>query len=771
MYRILAGHLLLACAAALLSGQSSPAGLRDEHDASLAHATHSGVLEVAGYDDFENRRAESRYYLRGDDGAYYRIQFAELPRLLPGTHLHLDGIEAEGLLFVHDFEVLSAPPRGGANPNLGEQRTVVLLVNSQDNPIQPITGQQVWNKFFNDTNPSSVTSWVEEVSYGKAFMTGDVLGWYTLPIAESNLCTDSGVAASIAAADADVFFPDYARLFIIYPDAGCWWSGWGTIGMSSFSTDDGTVSMSCSRINGTQWIAGVGIHEFGHNLGGEHANDWECGGSIIGPRCTSIDYGDNFDVLGTQGHFNAFHMELIGWFDPGNVQETAADGVYTIEPIEMPGAGVKALKIPIADGEHYYVEYRRPLGYDVEVHNFALYYLGVDVYAGAMLHLDRFIPGLADTQLLDTLPNSQPDPLPVPGTDAQMWDSLYVVLTEGQTFEDVPNNISITTIVVAEDHLEVRLGPLPSGSCCRTDGSCGIAPENACTTGVWTESGLCEPNPCQLLAPGPPNDLEHRTRKHRYLSIDPSTNPSRDTAIKVEIAEMRRCVVDPRRACLVDEDCDPVCADDLDKYCTSPEQCGGADCIDTGPCTDMAPDYDPPLAWLVQEPQQQADGEWTAALSDTVYSEDWSASSVLHVSDCGIVPCVTYHVHACDPLNLDICSEPLEVATQRFPTWTPFKLYGDVAGGTVTPGPEVLPPDGYVNVKDLMVTLLTIQNYGGPNLPQAHPTWVDLHGLGTGIPPNYILSVADLQAVYVFSLTNGLPWVNSQGGVDPQDCP
>jgi hypothetical protein len=314
-----------------------------------------------------------------------------------------------------------------------------------------------------------------------------------------------------------------------------------------------------------------------------------------------------------------------------------------------------------------------------------------------------------------------------------------------------------------------------------------------------------------VSAPGLPHDPTHRVRKHRYLSIDPSTIAVEDTAIKVEVAEMRRCAVDPRRACLMDEDCDPVCANDLDQYCISSEQCGGADCIETGPCWDMAPDYDPPLSWFVQEPFQPTKGckkpgcnpmsenccgdeDWVSRLSDTVYSEDWSAHTLLHIGDCGIVPCVTYHVYACDPLDVDVCSEPLEIATQRFPTRTPFKLYGDVVGG-VGENFDPLPPNGAVNVVDLQLMVLTIQNYGTVDKPQTHPTWVDMHGLGRcsdttslscasdagcppgetcltdGNPPNYILNVSDLQAVYVHSLTNGLPWVNTQGGLDPGDCP
>ncbi|MHC4696501.1 MAG: right-handed parallel beta-helix repeat-containing protein, partial [Planctomycetota bacterium] len=291
------------------------------------------------------------------------------------------------------------------------------------------------------------------------------------------------------------------------------------------------------------------------------------------------------------------------------------------------------------------------------------------------------------------------------------------------------------------------------------------------------------PDECELVPLDLPADWKHQAKKHRYLSVDPSTGVPNSVAIKVKVAEMRRCQNAPTRACLTDSDCDAACDDSTGAPPHYMLKCPPADCsltdppsvcIASGPCVDLAPTLSPPPAWLVQEPVQHADGEWTATLSDTVYSQDWSASSLLHIGDCGIVPCVTYHVYACDSLNLETCSEPLEVATQRFPVNArpiAFPLFGDVCGGTAGDPPEVLEPDQYVNVKDLLVTQLTLINHGSATLPQAHPTWVDLHGPGVGIPPQYILNVSDLTAVYVFGLTNTLPWVNSQGGLDPQDCP
>ncbi|MHC4697360.1 MAG: M28 family metallopeptidase, partial [Planctomycetota bacterium] len=313
------------------------------------------------------------------------------------------------------------------------------------------------------------------------------------------------------------------------------------------------------------------------------------------------------------------------------------------------------------------------------------------------------------------------------------------------------------------------------------------------------------PDDCEALdALSLPEDPVHLEPKHRYISINPNPGSNQHcVALKVEVAEMWRCTEDPRRACVaeryecgpggglceVDADCPcgvqcelvradscsdaSVCSNDLDKYCTDPSQCGDEPCIATGPCVDMVPDFESPLAWYVQEPVQQADDEWTATLSNTVYSEDWSAYPVLHIAGCPIVPAVTYKVYACDSATGTECGDPLEIETQKFPGGIPLKLYGDVCGGTQFPGPTVLPPDQYVNVKDLTCELWTQINYGSTTLPQMHMTWADLHGpgVGVGIPPQYILNVSDLQAVLVFSLTNGLPWVNSQGGLDPDACP
>ncbi|MFQ5589776.1 MAG: hypothetical protein ACE5HE_01305 [Phycisphaerae bacterium] len=287
---------------------------------------------------------------------------------------------------------------------------------------------------------------------------------------------------------------------------------------------------------------------------------------------------------------------------------------------------------------------------------------------------------------------------------------------------------------------------------------------------------LCD-EPILFNPPGVPSNPAHQATKHRYISIDATTNLPQQVALKVRVAEMRRCTGDPRRSCLVDADCRKACQNDLDAFCGSSAQCGGDPCIETGPCVDMAP-TNPPLSWFVQAPVQAPSGgdcrigcgpeDWMARLGPTPHVEDWAPYATLHIGDCQIVPCVTYEVLACDSLDPSICGDPLTIATQVMPFQTP-RNYGDVAG-PVTPTLEFTPPDGFMNVVDIQAWQLTNQNWGTPNKPQTHPTWVDLHGGGTGIPPNYIINVTDLNALK-FTQTPAWPWPNSLGGLDPQDCP
>ncbi len=422
-----------------------------------SNVQESGTSEVI-FLDYPNGKSETRYFLNRESQKYALHFISEKPRMVSGKQIAVEGQIFGSDILVDVLDIADDNSRIGVNPNLGEQRTVVILVNAQDNPLEPITLQQASDKVFDSTDFSSVTSYIETVSYNKAFLTGDVFGWYTLSQTETQLCDISNNFiqirdAAIVAADPDVFFPNYSRIIIAYPNPtfppGCLPYALASVGQIPLTTQDGQVTASTIVMNGASFMEFIVPHEFGHNFGTFHANGWECNSSTtIGAGCSSLEAFDLFDVMGQffdkKGHFNSFHMETIGWFDPENILNTNDWGIYQIEPIETPGSGIKHLKLQGANW-NYSIEYRRNLGYDTI--NFDFFAIP-DLFDGTMIHTDLFV-GIegGDTQLLDNQP-----------VDSQPLDWDETVLKVGQTFQDPESNVSITTLSVNANFLEVEIG-------------------------------------------------------------------------------------------------------------------------------------------------------------------------------------------------------------------------------------------------------------------------------------------------------------------------
>ena len=142
-------------------------------------------------------------------------------------------------------------------------------------------------------------------------------------------------------------------------------------------------------------------------------------------------------------------------------------------------------------------------------------------------------------------------------------------------------------------------------------------------------------------------------------------------------------------------------------------------------------------------------GEMVARLVDAPVYRLWT-ESVVHVSDCEIVPAATYHILATQ--DALIFSAPLIAQTTAHPLG---KDWGDVSGTFL--GASWEEPDGFANVNDILAVLATITGAAG-----APPrTWTDLHNQ----VPNYIINVSDVQQAvfgaiglaYSFSVPSSCP--------------
>ncbi len=248
-----------------------------------------------------------------------------------------------------------------AGNTFGAQKTAVILIAFSSQPgISSTTASQAQAVVFGAG--TSVSNFFHEVSYQQTSLTGSVFGPYTIPISGTGTACDYygiAMAAEQAATAAGVSLSSYTRRVYAFPSNGCGWWGLGTVG--------GSPSMAW--INGS-FQNGVVAHEMGHNLGLYHSHALECGAATIAASCSSVDYGDVLDVMGSSTppkHFNAAQKERLGWLGYGAsppLTTVQSSGVYTIDPYESMGSAPKALKVLSSAGDWYYVEYRQAIGFD-----------------------------------------------------------------------------------------------------------------------------------------------------------------------------------------------------------------------------------------------------------------------------------------------------------------------------------------------------------------------------------------------------------------------
>src|SRR3989344_4588599 len=322
-----------------------------------------GTLEVIVVDDFENKKTEYFYYLKTDDGTIYALKDIGKVSTLgitSGSRIRLEGIIDQNIRSIENPEIIQIIQLREEEYILGEQKVAVILVNFQYNDT-PITINEARGIFFE--NYDSVDAYYNEVSYNKAFVTGDVYGWYTLALDPQRCNFRQIVDATVRISDPDIYFPNYDIVSIQVAGAGCIALGTGTIGMEEdYPTEDGNVSLAFNTFSfagarNQNWIRGVNIHEMGHNFFSLHANLWECDADIdlIYGVCDALEYADPFDPMGSltldaednmvTSHMHAMRKELFGWFDPGNVVEVSRSGDYIIEPLASVSSGIKTLKV------------------------------------------------------------------------------------------------------------------------------------------------------------------------------------------------------------------------------------------------------------------------------------------------------------------------------------------------------------------------------------------------------------------------------------------
>ncbi len=184
---IFAGLLLLASTFALAhnpNASETDSSAVAQWQAGAPQVQLEGQLEIV-HQDFKDGHGRFVYTLKQADGTRVPLQFVKHPptHLLTGDHVRVTGQRSGGGLLLYSGSTnVRKTGGGGTTPTssipvpytFGSQNTLVILVNFQDDAVQPYMASDVQNAFFTTAN-----NFITENSYGQTSLTGDVVGWYT----------------------------------------------------------------------------------------------------------------------------------------------------------------------------------------------------------------------------------------------------------------------------------------------------------------------------------------------------------------------------------------------------------------------------------------------------------------------------------------------------------------------------------------------------------------------------------------------------------------
>jgi hypothetical protein len=357
-------------------------------------------------------------------------------------------------LLIATLALLPACATFAATGTTGEQKTAVILVNFQDNATQPKTPVEVHELVF-----GQVSDFFWEASYQKAFLSGDVFGWFTIPVATNNCDVKLIVQeANHAAMAVGANLAAYSQFVYMFPaNTGCGWTG---------LEENGAAGERLIYINGNAGFALKPVaHDMGHGLGLMHSNALDCDVSATGNTCKVLGYADPADTMGIRGaHFNAFQKERLAWLNVAGappITTVTTSGRYAIAPMETFDLRAKALKIlkgtDPATGVKtwYYFELRQLLGFDSVLAGRGNLASGVLIHTGSVS-----ATGITSSLLLDTTPNSN--------TIADVADFEDGALGFGKTYVHPVAGVTITgvSIYASGAVLDVGYGSAPPPPAC-----------------------------------------------------------------------------------------------------------------------------------------------------------------------------------------------------------------------------------------------------------------------------------------------------------------
>ncbi|MCM2277865.1 MAG: Ig-like domain-containing protein [Oligoflexia bacterium] len=358
-----------------------------------AKSVVTGTLEIEISDHFKSQKTKTEVYVR-DHATQRRVRVQQGQRFAHnfrgGETVSVKGrlkdatMEDAQIVLMQGGPVSNQPISSTTQAVLGVQKSAFLLVKRPIKPEEPYTPQE-----FKDTIAAQVNRFFLENSYQQTWLEADVLGWIIVPDSCVPAYLD-GCVISYAQTNYGMDFTPYSKVIII--DNSTAGAGRAILG--------GKYAYAGGSLNGSAPKAIA--HEIGHLFGLVHAGISLCdfGDTAFCTYQEVNDYVDTMSYGEGMGHFNAFAKKRLGWLDTANTPPIAVvgqSGTFSLLPIETRGPEARAMKIlkdvdPVTGARvWYYVENRRPLGFDSFLSPTPILghiFYSIDQNAGLFIHLE-----------------------------------------------------------------------------------------------------------------------------------------------------------------------------------------------------------------------------------------------------------------------------------------------------------------------------------------------------------------------------------------------
>jgi M6 family metalloprotease-like protein len=320
-----------------------------------------------------------------------------------------------------------------ATDALGEQKVSVIIADFPD--VKPILSrEQISDRVFRELD-----TYLRDVSFGRMWLAGDVMGRYTLPqklaaynISIHNLEADRSkvralVTDALNLADRDVNFARYDHVMIVLGASSqqftgvCYCAMPGMLGMTGKEkvvTKSGQAVTSAGVFSEDCYLGNF-AHDTMHMLGGiiDSSRVVPClydqdlqalPGDFRGMQFPMIHLGF-WDPMSCHVYkpeqpptgLSAWTKLRLGWIEPAKIAIVNPGEIKTVrlDPLGAAASAILLLKIPLTDDTFYLVENRQKVGYDrYDPATGVLISYGDDGFKGECRH------GQGPVQLMDANP-------------------------------------------------------------------------------------------------------------------------------------------------------------------------------------------------------------------------------------------------------------------------------------------------------------------------------------------------------------------------------